>query len=73
MIQNSPPDVLIDELPGITDRLNELLNNHHIKAKTQIIESLISLVIATEIHFEEHAVQFVPHLLENMGHNDWAT
>ena len=73
VIQNAPPDVLIDDLPNISEKLLGYLSAQGCKAKTQVIESLISLVIATEIHFEDHATQFIPYLIENTAHSDWAT
>ena len=73
VIQNGPPDVLIDELPNISDKLLGYISAQGCKAKTQIIESVISLVIAVELHFEEYATQFIPYLIESTAHSDWAT
>ena len=37
------------------------------------MESLISLIVAVEVHFEEYAVPYIPHLIECMQSSEWST
>jgi len=62
LIQNSPPPVLIEALPNLSEKLLHYLQSS--KAKGQILETIISLAIAIEENFEAHAVSFLPLLLE---------
>lgn len=71
LIQNSPPPVLIEALPNLSEKLLHYLQSS--KAKGQILETIISLAIAIEENFEAHAVSFLPLLLEQMGSSEWAT
>lgn len=72
MIQNSPPDILVEILPTVNEKILAHLSNPHFKCKTQILEALISLIIAVEIHFEEFAVPYLPHLIEALTNQDWS-
>jgi hypothetical protein len=73
LIQNAPPEVLVDYLEAISEKLRTYLTSAHCKAKTQVLEALISLLVAVEIHFEPHAVEFLPQLLDGMSSQDWST
>lgn len=66
-IQNSSPEVLCTMLPQISEKIYTYLSNPHFKCKTQILESLISLIIAVEIRFEEFAVPYIPSLIEQLS------
>jgi len=37
------------------------------------IRDRISLVVAVEVHFEEFAVPYIPHLIECMSNSEWST
>ncbi|CAI2384369.1 unnamed protein product [Moneuplotes crassus] len=73
IIQNAPIDVLKECLEGISDKLVSLLSSTSCKCHTQILESLISLVLAVEEEFEPFSVGFLPYLLECMAMNEWST
>jgi hypothetical protein len=49
----------------------EILSSSVCKCHTQLLESIISLVLAVENDFAAYSTQFLPHLLECMTHNDW--
>eukprot|EP00826_Nyctotherus_ovalis_P008207 TRINITY_DN12118_c0_g2_i2.p1 TRINITY_DN12118_c0_g2~~TRINITY_DN12118_c0_g2_i2.p1 ORF type:complete len:381 (+),score=74.94 TRINITY_DN12118_c0_g2_i2:107-1144(+) len=66
IIQNSPADALSAILDGLTDCLLGLLRNPLVKCATQVLEALISLVLAVEYEFEPYAKRFVPVLIEEM-------
>ena len=53
--------------------LLEVLNSNNCRAHTQVLESLISLLLSVESEFEPYAVQFLPTLLECMAVNEWHT
>ncbi len=65
-IQNSPIEVLIELLSIVSEKVLSYLASSHYKTKTQILEALISLVVAVEVHFEEYAVPYIPHLIESL-------
>jgi len=74
VVQNSPIEALVAVLESFTDSLLELTQSSIIKCTTQILETLISLVLAVEYEFEPHARKFVPVLLECMQNpKDWGT
>ena len=70
LIQNSPPPVLVEALPNLSEKLLHYLQ--HSKAKIQILETIISLAIAIEDQFEAYAVSFLPDLLEQMASSEWS-
>ncbi len=37
-----------------------------------MLEALISLIMAVEVHFEEYAVPYIPHLIECMQNSEWS-
>ena len=73
LIQNAPIDCLRASLENLSEKLMNLLASNHWKCYTQILESLISLILAVEEDFEPYAVNFLPYLLECMAMEDWAT
>lgn len=73
IIQNAPIDALKSCLEPISEKLMAQLANTSCKCHTQVLESLISLILAVEEDFEPYAVNFLPYLLECMAMNDWAT
>jgi len=73
IIQNAPIESLIAELDTISERMIDLLASNTCKCHTQVLEALISLILAIEDNFEPYAVNFLPYLLECMAMNDWAT
>lgn len=62
VIQNAPVQALQATLSFITGKLLEALQSS--RSQTQVIEALISLVLAVERDFGPHCGQFVPALLE---------
>src|SRR5690606_2737080 len=73
IIQNAPIDALKASLDTLSDKIMSILSSNSCKCHTQVLESLISLVLAVEEDFEPYAVNFLPYLLECMAMNDWAT
>ena len=57
---------MIELLNMVSEKVLSFLASSHYKTKTQILEALISLIVAVEIHFEEYAVPYIPHLIESM-------
>ena len=72
-IQNSPLECLSLMIGDITNRLLETLRHSTCKCQTQLLEGLISLILAVEMDFEPHAIKFLTPLLESMSHPDWTT
>lgn len=64
IIQNAPVDALRLKLEDLCQGLLEVLNSTNCRAHTQILESLISLLLSVETEFEPFAVGFLPTLLE---------
>jgi hypothetical protein len=64
IIQNAPLEILKASLDAISDKLMSLLSSGNCKCQTQVLESLISLILAVEENFEPYAVNFLPYLLE---------
>ena len=64
IIQNAPVEALKIKLEDLCQGLLEVLNSTNCKAHTQILESLISLLLSVERDFEPFAVNFLPTLLE---------
>ena len=74
VVQNSPIEALVSILGSFTDTLLELAQNPAVKCATQILETLISLVLAVEYEFEPYARKFIPMLLEaSENQKDWST
>lgn len=73
IIQNAPVDALLVKLEDLCQSLLEVLNSNNLRAHTQVLESLISLLLSVENEFEPYAVNFLPTLLECMAINDWHT
>ena len=57
----------------VSEKVLSFLSSSHYKTKTQILEALISLIVAVEVHFEEFAVPYIPHLIESMQNSEWST
>eukprot|EP00826_Nyctotherus_ovalis_P009629 TRINITY_DN12547_c0_g1_i2.p1 TRINITY_DN12547_c0_g1~~TRINITY_DN12547_c0_g1_i2.p1 ORF type:complete len:542 (-),score=180.89 TRINITY_DN12547_c0_g1_i2:653-2278(-) len=74
VIQNSPIETLTAVLEPLTCSLLELTQNSSLKCNTQVLETLISLVLAVEYEFEPYAHSFVPVLVECMQNlKEWTT
>lgn len=73
IIQNAPVDALKLKLEDLWTGLLEVLNSTNCRAHTQILESLISLLLSVESDFEPYAVNFLPTLLECMAITEWHT
>jgi hypothetical protein len=74
ILQNSPIEALIANLAHITDSLLELLQSQWLKCATQLLESLISLVLAVEYEFEPYGKKFIPCLLDCINNKgEWNT
>jgi hypothetical protein len=71
LIQNSPVDALTSLLESITTKLLALTNSSSTKCTTQILETLISLILAVEVDFEPYTLTFLPVLLKCMKDQDW--
>ncbi|CDW90612.1 microtubule-associated protein tortifolia1-like [Stylonychia lemnae] len=71
VIQNAPVLVLQSSLPFISSKILESLSAHTCKCQTQILESLISLILAVENEFSNQCADFLPQLLECMTNSDW--
>ena len=70
IVQNTPLDILFKLLNQITEMLLENLSSPQIKAKSQLLECLICLVLAIEDKFEPFASNFLPVLRENINNKD---
>jgi hypothetical protein len=57
----------------MAEKLLELFSTPSIKCATQLLECLISLILAVELNFGSYAPNFLPFVLECMATNDWAT
>lgn len=64
IIQNAPIDALKASLDLLCDKIMSQLSSNTCKCHTQILESLICLILAVEEDFEPYAVNFLPYLLE---------
>lgn len=64
IIQNAPVDALMTKMDDLCQGLLDVLNSNNCRAQTQILESLISLLLSVEQEFEPYAVNFLPTLLE---------
>ena len=73
IIQNAPVEALKLKLEDLWQGLLEILNSTNCRAHTQILESLISLLLSVERDFEPFAGNFLPILLEWMGLSEWHT
>ena len=73
IIQNAPVEALKLKLEDLWQGLLEVLNSTNWRAHTQILESLISLLLSVETDFEPYAVNFLPTLLEWMALTEWNT
>ncbi len=74
IVQNSPIDALVAVLGTFTDSLLDLIRSSWVRCTTQLLETLISLVLAVEYEFEAHAGKFLPGLMECMqAQKDWST
>ena len=73
IIQNAPLDALKASLDTLSEKIMSLLSSNSWKWYTQVLESLIWLILAVEEDFEPYAVNFLPYLLEWMAMNDWST
>jgi len=74
VIQNSPIETLTAVLEPLTNSLLELTQNSSLKCNTQVLETLISLVLAVEYEFEPYAHNFVPVLIDAMQNiKEWTT
>lgn len=73
LIQNVNVEVLNQILDNLCDRLLELFASHNTKCHTQLLECVISLILAVEDEFIKNAPSFLPFILECMASNDWAT
>ena len=73
IIQNAPVEALKLKLEDLWNGLLEVLNSTNCRAHTQILESLISLLLSVETDFEPYAVNFLPTLLEWMAITEWHT
>lgn len=73
VIQNAPVVTLQTLLDTITDKILEMFMNSNTKCTSQLLESLISLILAVENEFEPYATLFLPHLLECIAMPDWLT
>ena len=74
LVQNSPIEGLTAALENFTNSLLELPQNPALKCSTQLLETLISLVLAVEYRFSPYAYSFVPILVEFMrNQKEWTT
>lgn len=74
ILQNSPIEALNATLSQLTDLLLELIQASWIKCSTQLLEALISLVLAVEYEFEPYGKKFIPALVECINSkNEWNT
>ncbi len=74
VVQNSPIDALVAVLGTLTDSLLELAQSSWVRCTTQLLETLISLVLAVEYEFEKYASKFIPALMGCMQtQKDWST
>lgn len=64
IIQNSPLEALKMTMEDLCQGLLDVLNSNNCRAHTQILESLIALLLSVEHDFEPFAVNFLPTLLE---------
>jgi hypothetical protein len=74
ILQNSPIEALTASLSFFSDSLLELLQSTWIKCATQLLEALISLVLAVEHEFEPYGKKFLPALMDCIQcKQDWNT
>jgi hypothetical protein len=64
IIQNASIDAIVINLENLTDSILELIQCPVVKCVSQLLESLISLMLAVENEFEPHGKKFVPALIE---------
>lgn len=81
IIQNAPVQLFKSQIPQSTPSfLSQLssylfnaLSSSSCKAHTQLLESLISLILAVELDFGSEAPQFLPVLLDCLTMAEWTT
>ena len=49
----------------------ETLSSQQCKSHTQILEAIITLILAVEQGFSKHCTEFLPHLLDCINLNEW--
>lgn len=72
-IQNSPINTLSKIIPKFSANLLELLKSNTLKCSTQLLECLISLILAVESEFESYSSEFIQILKEFLSSSEWTT
>lgn len=73
VVQNTPLESLLMKLPTICQSILDTMQATGFKSQTQILESLISLILSVEQEFEPYGKDFLPQLLHCVENSDWNT
>ena len=71
IIQTSPVNCLEFLMSRIVNKIKESYLNGFCKSQTQLLESLLSLILGVEEKFQEHLDEILPLVLETMLNADW--
>ena len=71
IIQTSPVNCLEFLMPKIVVKLKEAFVSGYCKSQTQLLESLLSLILGVEEKFQDHLQEVLPTILDSMLNSDW--
>lgn len=71
IIQTSPVNCLEFLMSKILAKIKEAFSSGYCKSQTQLLESVLSLILGVEEKFQEHLDEILPLLLEAMLNTDW--
>lgn len=71
IIQTSPVNCLEFLMPKIVNKLKEAFISGYCKSQTQLLESLLSLILGVEEKFQDFLDDVLPIILESMLNSDW--
>lgn len=71
IIQTSPVDCLEYLMDKIVSKIKESLTNGCCKSQTQLLESLLSLILGVEEKFQIYLDEVLPIILDSMTNADW--
>jgi len=71
IIQTSPVNCLEFLMPKIVVKLKEAFVSGYCKSQTQLLESLLSLILGVEEKFQDHLEEVLPTILDSMLNSDW--
>ena len=71
IIQTSPVNCLEFLMAKIVNKIRDAFLSGYCKSQTQLLESLLSLILGVEEKFQEHLDDTLPMVLDSMLNTDW--